>query len=327
MAVTNNSYMGKGTIYMKDLSDAAAGFISIGNCSKLNFAVDSETKKQNDYMSAGGGVIARVDRINTVGCNITILNISAENLARAVNGTSSSVVAGTVSGTPESVTAILDSLLRLAHPNPTSVVVKNRARTLAFTSGGTTEITAGNVITGATSAATGTVVSVTVSTGTWAGGDAAGTLTITKQTGTFQSEELNVGSTTSVATVGGNSSAAPMTLVANTDYVVTAGGVTPLSTGDVVSGEVLDVTYSYGAYSAVQSLLESAKDYALFFEGLNDYNNKPVLIDAWKVRFGPGKDIGWIGDDYAEISIEGECLKDTTKGTGISEYYTAQMAV
>lgn len=74
---------------------------------------------------------------------------------------------------------------------------------IAFTSGGTTEITAGQTITGATSGATAVVDSVILGSGSWAGGDAAGFF-ICKEadvTGTFQSENVNVGSASNLATV------------------------------------------------------------------------------------------------------------------------------
>lgn len=79
-------------------------------------------------------------------------------------------------------------------------------RTLAFTSGGTYEIQAGDWIVGATSGAKANVRNVAVTSGTWAGGDAAGTLTINSQHGTFQSEVLKVAGNTDVATIAGNSS-------------------------------------------------------------------------------------------------------------------------
>lgn len=76
---------------------------------------------------------------------------------------------------------------------------------LAFTSGGTYEVVAGNTITGATSSATATVFDVVLTSGSWAGGDAAGTLWLNDQTGTFSAENLNVGANTNVATIAGNS--------------------------------------------------------------------------------------------------------------------------
>lgn len=80
-------------------------------------------------------------------------------------------------------------------------------RTLAYTSGGTTEIKAGDVLVGATSSAVAIVKSLTLTSGTWAGGDAAGTFTLKCQVGTFQSENVKVGAGTNDATVGGNSTA------------------------------------------------------------------------------------------------------------------------
>lgn len=80
-------------------------------------------------------------------------------------------------------------------------------REMAFTSGGTVQISVGNTITGATSGATAVITKVILTSGTWAGGDAAGRLIFASQTGTFQSENLNVGASLNVATIAGNSTA------------------------------------------------------------------------------------------------------------------------
>jgi hypothetical protein len=78
-------------------------------------------------------------------------------------------------------------------------------RTVAYTSGGTTEIVAGDWIIGATSAAKAQVVSLTLTGGTWAGGDAAGVMRLRSQHGTFQSENLNVEAGSNLATIATNS--------------------------------------------------------------------------------------------------------------------------
>lgn len=78
---------------------------------------------------------------------------------------------------------------------------------IAFTSGGTYEILAGDTITGATSTETAVVKSVHLESGTWAGGDAAGTLFLETPSGTFQAENLNVDANTNVATIAGDSTA------------------------------------------------------------------------------------------------------------------------
>lgn len=80
-------------------------------------------------------------------------------------------------------------------------------REIAFTSGGTTEIAAGDTITGATSSATAVITKVILVSGSWTGGDATGRLFFASQTGTFQAENLNVGASTNLATIAGDSTA------------------------------------------------------------------------------------------------------------------------
>ena len=60
---------------------------------------------------------------------------------------------------------------------------------ITFTSGGTYEPKPGNVVTGVTSGKTAVVVSTVLSSGTWAGGNAAGTITYKSASGTFTAEE------------------------------------------------------------------------------------------------------------------------------------------
>ncbi len=86
-------------------------------------------------------------------------------------------------------------------------VAQDLGRSLSFTSGGVTEIVAGNTITGATSAATAVIRRVILDSGTWAAGTAAGRFVVNGQVGTFQAENLNVGASPNLATIAGNSTA------------------------------------------------------------------------------------------------------------------------
>jgi hypothetical protein len=88
---------------------------------------------------------------------------------------------------------------------------------LNYDSGGTDEISPGDTITGETSGATGLVIAVSLDSGTWAGGDAAGTFTLRRVTGNFQdNEELSVGADTGAATVDGLlSGSGPLELTTN----------------------------------------------------------------------------------------------------------------
>lgn len=74
---------------------------------------------------------------------------------------------------------------------------------MAYTSGGTVEIVAGNVITGDDSGATGTVQEVTLTSGSWAAGTAAGVIYVNGVSGTFEDETVSVGTHDDLATVVG----------------------------------------------------------------------------------------------------------------------------
>ena len=72
---------------------------------------------------------------------------------------------------------------------------------------GSAEIVVGEIITGSSSGAYGTVTSVSLLSGSWVGGDAAGVIGVTTQLGTFESE-LITSSGTGFATVASDSTSA-----------------------------------------------------------------------------------------------------------------------
>jgi len=119
----------------------------------------------------------------------------------------------------------------------------------------------------------------------------------------------------------------PTTYTAGTDYEVRPGGIFILSTGAITDGETLHVAYDYGAQDVVQALAGAQGTYELVFEGLNEARSgKPVIVDVWRARFGAGKTISFIGDDYAGLEVEGKALKDTAKPAGTSQYFRVTLA-
>jgi hypothetical protein len=120
---------------------------------------------------------------------------------------------------------------------------------------GSYEPQSGDTITGATSAATAYVESVTRSTGTWAGGDAAGTIYFRRLTGTFQNNEtVNDGTQTNCLTIDGTATyIAPetSTCAGLADDIVYVGGGTeeypepPETT--VGTGADFEITYTTAA--------------------------------------------------------------------------------
>lgn len=109
--------------------------------------------------------------------------------------------------------------------NPEGWVAVTLALTFTFNSGGTTEVVpglgnGGYYVEGETSSATAFVTSVTLTSGSWAGGDAAGTITLLVRTGTFQN-----GENLKIVTGPGVFIANVLTLTnAGTSYVLPAGG-------------------------------------------------------------------------------------------------------
>ena len=89
------SYLGSGRVYLRDRS-ATTGLVEVGNCSALSFAVTEETKELRDYTQPGGGTYNEVKRITAVECQITMHDMSALNLSRALYGSTSSVTTATV---------------------------------------------------------------------------------------------------------------------------------------------------------------------------------------------------------------------------------------
>lgn len=83
----------------------------------------------------------------------------------------------------------------------TGWVAFNTGYTLPFTSGGPFEVQEADTLTGATSGATVFVRRIIVTSGTWAGADAAGYFIVNKTTGTNVAENMNVGVNPNVCTV------------------------------------------------------------------------------------------------------------------------------
>lgn len=92
---TDYSYIGSGKIYLRDRS-STLGLIEIGNCSKLDFSVTEDVKELKDFTQPGGGTQNEVRRISAVESSMTIHDISASNLARALYGAASAVATATV---------------------------------------------------------------------------------------------------------------------------------------------------------------------------------------------------------------------------------------
>ena len=86
--------MASGQIYLGVVSNGAltGKLAAIGNVDKLSLAVAEDTKELLDYTSAGGGTTNKIIRIKSIDASITLRDISPDNLAIALRGTSANSI-------------------------------------------------------------------------------------------------------------------------------------------------------------------------------------------------------------------------------------------
>lgn len=122
--------LNSGQVYAR-LAGTNTAMAEIGGVAELKLSINEDIKKQGDFAHTGGGTRAQVNRIKDVGLEAKLQDLNLVNLARAVFGTSSQVLSGTV--VAEAVVAHKGGLIRLANPTPTAVVVKKAAVVIAAT--------------------------------------------------------------------------------------------------------------------------------------------------------------------------------------------------
>ena len=122
--------------------------------------------------------------------------------------------------------------------------------TLDYDSGGPNEISSGDPLEGEDSGATGLVFSVSLDSGTWAGGDAAGTFSMRRVSGDFENdEELSVGIDTGAATVDGVMSVQDEVELSTSgiaeNIIMVGGSILPPDEKGKVVGVQIDFNVSY----------------------------------------------------------------------------------
>lgn len=115
---------------------------------------------------------------------------------------------------------------------------------------------------------------------------------------------------------------ATTTYTAGDDYSPAAGGIIIPAGSAIPDGSQILVTYTYKSSSAIQALTQSGQEVVLYLEGMNEAENGAMnLTDIYRVKFGPLKNLGLLGDDFSKIELEGDVLKDESRPSG-SQYFT-----
>lgn len=118
-------------------------------------------------------------------------------------------------------------------------------------------------------------------------------------------------------------------LVEGTDYILERGGIYLLTgAANMSSGDDLEVSYTPALSSIIQALTSTSAEYRMYFNGLNEaQSGRRVAVDVRRVKFSPAESLPFIGDEFGEVSISGESLKDpAVQGAGISPYLQVHMA-
>jgi len=114
------------------------------------------------------------------------------------------------------------------------------------------------------------------------------------------------------------------------DYTVSSGGITfadTLTTVGLVDGDAITIDYTPLAGDDIQSLITSAPNVSIFFEGINNVTGKPATLRIYKAKLGVAANIGLIGDDFGTLQLSFTVEKDeTVAGVGTSKYFALQQA-
>ncbi|GGP37319.1 hypothetical protein GCM10009347_01610 [Shewanella algicola] len=131
---------------------------------------------------------------------------------------------------------------------------------------------------------------------------------------------------TAVPPVVTHSSGTP-TYVVDVDYVVSAGGIRALSTGEITAGQDLKVSYTSKAGNALQALVESGEEVKVVIDGVNDATGKPNVLKFYRWKPTPTSGLDLIGDDFGSFDIEGGVLADSSiVAAGKSKFFVRSAA-
>lgn len=157
--------MNVGQLYAKVRGSAALA-LPVGNVLELMLEHDEEVISQPDMTALGGGTYAELRRVKSIKLGAKMSDLNVVNLSRAVFGLSSEKVAGNVAAEVHTIT--LGGLIRLAHIQPTAVVMT--LATLPVSAAGNFEVRPEGiyVLPGAIGLSDGDEVSIAYSHGAYA---------------------------------------------------------------------------------------------------------------------------------------------------------------
>lgn len=129
-------------------------------------------------------------------------------------------------------------------------------------------------------------------------------------------------------TVTVNGSGGTPTYVEGDDYIVQGGGIFIVEGGGISDATAIEISYTPKAGNLVQAMVNSGRDWRFTFDGLNEaQSGRSTVLRVHRAKFGAAQNIGIIGDEFNEMQVGGDVLKDAAvTGSGLSQYFEWEFA-
>ena len=125
-----------------------------------------------------------------------------------------------------------------------------------------------------------------------------------------------------------NGSGGTPTYTVDVDYELKNGGIKIIDGGAITADLALEVDYTTIANKNIEGLTASGKSYKLYFDGLNEADSgKPATVLAHRTNFNPAQALDLIGDEFGELAMTFDILKDATIiGASTSKFVQMKIA-
>ena len=121
----------------------------------------------------------------------------------------------------------------------------------------------------------------------------------------------------------------PVNGVEGTHYERTRAGIIMLDDAAIdAAGTEISVDYTSLTSDVIEAMTNSGDEFELVFDGLNEAESgRAVVVTAHRVKWSPTSGLGFIGDEFGELPLEGSVLSDASiTGAGISRFFKVAMA-
>jgi len=291
-------FLGTGDLYMDRLTAAgvAQGLTLLGNATKFELQALAESK---DLVSrkrdTAGQNLASVTRGQPATITITLNEYDKDILAAAFLGdaVTQSGAGGTV--TDEVITAIADKYVEMAHRDISAVTVSRKAGddAAAWAAATVYALDAYVIPTSANAHMYKCTVPGTSDATTEPASWPIDGSTVVDGTVTWQDMGLIIA-------------------VLDTDYQLQdrLGMIKSLSTGSIEDGEQLNIDYTWAAQDGYDISVASTPLVKCRFmlDGKNDVNGKKCIVNVREANVKPSGPIDFLGEDYAELTLEGTMI-------------------